>query len=64
MGQREAVRTSGGNANGCITSDISALSTRNILDKNDKNRGFSKKVEVFRHVILDFFKGMIYDCLA
>ena len=27
----------------------------NILDKNDKNRGLSKKVEVFRHVILDFF---------
>ena len=31
---------SSGNANGCITSDISALGTRNILDKNDKNRGF------------------------
>ena len=49
VGQREAVRTSGGNANGCITSDISVLGTRNILDKNDKNRGLSKKVEVFDH---------------
>ena len=49
MGQREAVRTRGGNANGRLTPDISVLGTRTFLIKMTKKRGLSKKVEVFDH---------------